>query len=1162
MKLLNLSVTWVPLLALAAWMALSPMQALAQLDQGVVGGVVQDKSGAVIPGAQITLTAIETGTTLQVKSNASGIYTFPPTKIGVYNLTASCAGFETLTQENIRLDIQDRLNIVLVLHLGIVSQTIMVSSAPSLLQTQSGSVGQVISSHVINDTPLSERNWVYIAQTTPGVVEAFGASASGTGDFSANGQHANQNNFILDGVDNNVHSASVLSGNSFSIIPPPDAMAEFKIQTADYSAEFGHVTGGVINASIKSGTNNIHGDVWEYDRNTALDSKDWNATTIPPYHENLFGATLGFPILRDKLFYFGDAEWTLNDYSTATTTSTVPTPLMREGNFSELSSTSLTGDAQPVQLYEPNSGGATKLSCNGVNNSFCPGQIDPLAQKILNLYPLPNANNGDTYNNLVQNLGDYHNVWQWDQRLDWNVTYRDQAIARFSYRHIQNHYTPALGSILSTTGAGFDSYLSTEGMASETHEFSPTLSNEIRFGYNWMNSINAQLDSSVDESTALGLGGVPYSPENGGLPEVAIGGITTFGASGSDPDHEIENTTEYLDNVIKEVGKHSLKFGVDFENIRTYATLLSNPRGSYSYTGEFTSDLNAANTGYGVADFLADQMDSAGISSISRYDQTRWYRAAYAQDDWRITQRLTLNLGIRYEYAQPFREDRGQQANFIPTSVGVGTGTGNFEIPVQANLSLSPAFTTLLANSNIAVQRSGNPSLQTAQETNFGPRIGFAFQPAPSEVVRGGFGIYYGGLENLGLDENLGYNYPFLANANYASPSCALNNCPSTGITLENGLAAQLAQGIQNIVSLPTLVGQDTSVKTPYAMNYNLSVETSLSNNLAMTVGYVGVVSRHMAADVNPNAAMALQNSSNTILNAEPFPLVGTYNFTTYEGKSAYNSLQASLQKRYANGLNFQANYTWARTFEDYTDPEGVGPAPREYNLIPMLDEYTAANDDFPDDFNFNGTYQLPFGIGRSHLNHSGLKNLILGGWNLNLAFSAVSGRPFTVTPNNTGTSGGSRRAILVRNPYTPGGTPDPSNPGITCAAHTRTPLNWYNPCAFANPEAGSNIPTSGTGSLVTGVANAIAFLGGKGNQLHGPGYWRLNTSLSKDFPTWRRQYLQFRVNAFNVLNHPTFSNPSTDGINTNGGLITATKPFENRAPDARFFQLSGQYVF
>ena len=425
--------------AAAALFLLMSVYSSAQTDQGAITGVVQDSSGAVIPNAQVTATNIDTGLALETKSNNSGVFVFSPLKIGRYTVSASSTGFQTVSHENLHLDIQERLNLSFKLPTGAVTETVKVDSEAPVLQTQDAAVGQVISTKEINDTPLNGRNWVYIAQLTSGVAPPFGNTrGSGSGDFVANGQRAEQNNFILDGVDNNTNLVDFLNGASYIMRPPPDALSEFSLQTSNFSAEFGHSAGAVLQANIKSGTNQIHGDVWEYLRNTNLDAIPWNAgpgAVVPPYHQNQFGATLGLPIWKNKLFYFGDMEVNRISISNPTLIN-VPSALERQGNFSELLNGDLSGVGAPTLLYQPNSADPTKpLVCNGQQNVFCASQINSVAQGILNLYPAPNTGNGNLFNNYRVNVGNTDDTIQWDQRLDWNVNAKDQSYVRYSYLH-------------------------------------------------------------------------------------------------------------------------------------------------------------------------------------------------------------------------------------------------------------------------------------------------------------------------------------------------------------------------------------------------------------------------------------------------------------------------------------------------------------------------------------------------------------------------------------------------------------------------------------------------------------------------------------------------------------------------------------------------------
>ena len=1160
-----------------------PRYSAAQVDQGAITGVVRDSDGAVIPGAQVTITDIDTGLVLQRQTDGSGIYVFSPVKIGNYRVSAVAPGFQTTVQEHLHLDMQERVNVALTLKPGAISQSIVVSTAPGLLQTQSSSVGQVMSAETINDVPLNQRNWVYIAQLAAGVDPAVnGASrGGGTGDFFANGQRATQNDFILNGVDNNVNVDDFMNGASYNVSPPPDALAEFRLDTADFSAEFGHSAGAVLNASIKSGTNQIHGDIWEYVRNTSLDAKDWDALTIPAFHENQFGATLGLPILKNKLFYFGDAQANRVTYGN-TLTLNVPTALMRQGNFSELLNPSLTGQAQPIRLFQPNTvvnGAAAPVACNGQANVLCANQIDAVAQRLFNLFPMPNAGNGATYNNLKETLNQVNNTWQFDQRLDWNIGPRDQAYATFSYSHQLGFNPPPLGPILDGS-KGYnvfqgqnDSNLSEAGMVSETHVFNSKLTNEFRFGYNWGAFSFLQAGANDPSAIAeLGVGGIPAGPNNGGLPEISIKNLTTLGTDYL-PSEERQNVYQILDNVTIIVGNHSMKAGINLQNIRPYILQPYDSRGQYEYTSLYTSNLGASFTGYAPASFLENQLQDAFLSSDNGASFYRWYRAGYFQDDWRIKSNLTLNLGLRYDYYQPPTTPDGHIANLqvLPPFGQIGTGQGVLQFPrAIQNIQLPASYLTLLAQSNVTVQYVNSNSLTTAQKTNFAPRIGFAYQPDPKTVISSGFGIFYGGLESLG-GEDLGFNYPFIFQAGLRAPNCLLANCPSlnatNGVTLENGFTNQLTSGLENFISLPSYTTMDPHVKTPYTMNYNLMFQRELMKDVVASISYVGNVSRHLVTPLLPNASDALQNPSNNSQNTSPFPLLNNgsgFILDTFVGISNYNALQTKLQKRYSNGLNFLATYTWAHAMDDSSNPGGIqsGVSTRNNNLIPISDEYTTSAFDVRHRFTFNAFYELPFGKGRAYLNKAGWTDLVAGGWGANLTFTAQTGMPFAVSPNTSVASGdNSANAILKRDPFAAGGTADPSNVGTTCAAHTRNKTNWFNPCAFANPLPGTDIPISGPGSEVTGLNNAIAYLGGTSNQIHGPGYERVKMSLFKNFDTWREQYLQFRADAFNLLNHPSLGSPSGSD-NSSGGQITSPQSFQTFTPDARFFQLSLKYVF
>ena len=1178
--------------AAAALLLLTSAYSSAQTDQGAITGVVQDSSGAVIPNAQVTATSIDTGLALETKSNNSGVFVFSPLKIGNYTVSASSTGFQTVSRENLHLDIQQRLNLSFTLPAGAATETVKVDSEAPLLQTQDAAVGQVISTKEINDTPLNGRNWVYIAQLTNGVAPPLGNTrGSGSGDFVANGQRAEQNNFILDGVDNNTNLVDFLNGSSYVMRPPPDALSEFSLQTSNFSAEFGHSAGAVLQASIKSGTNQIHGDVWEYLRNTNLDSIPWYAgpnAKVPPYHQNQFGATLGLPIWKNKLFYFGDMEVNRISISNPTLIN-VPSALERTGDFSELLNGDLNGVGAPVTLYEPNTGDLHQpLVCNGRQNVFCANQINSVAQNILNLYPAPNANNGKLYSNYLVNVGNSDNTIQWDQRLDWNINARDQSYVRYSYLHEAKVNGLPLGPVLDGSGYGGenDTNLAMNFMGSETHIFTPTLTNEFRFGYNWgvfnfqqPNAYNPTLNSS------LGLGPQPpdLKPGHFGLPLGYVNGtIQQWGSVGIS--RESQNVYQILDNVTKIWGNHSLKFGASFQAIRFYYIYAPADLGQYHWDGQYTSAVGTPNTGNAVADMLVDQENYATISVSPNVNDAQWYDAGYVQDDWKLSRKLTLNLGVRYDYFQPYKENSGRQANFVVTGpLSIGTGTGVVQFPrSQRNIVLGAPFLDALAKDNVTVQFVDNDRLATSQKTNFAPRIGLAYSPRDNTVVRAGFGIFYGGLQSVG-NGNLGANFPWSNGASFSAPTCSTGNCPSLaaqGISLTAGLLPATDGGqLQTFISQPGFHSIDPEIKPPYTMNFSLGVQQQIARNLSATLTYVGNLSRHLELYGAPNTAPGLWRNNTNTNQYNPFPDLGGIGEVHFAGVSTYNSLQAKLEKHYSHGLSFLATYTWSHALDDASDAGGLFTAigNRQPTLIPYIDELTNSVFDVRNRFTINGNYELPFGHGRAFLGNSPRwVDELAGGWSSSLTYAAQTGVPFSVYPNVSTASGGGARSILVSSPYKGGGNPDPTNPSLTsCPAKVKTKLNYFNPCAFRNPLPGEMISDAShpVGSVnqdgvpvkyqapVTDKATALAFLGGVQNNIYGPGYYQVNMSLFKTFTTFREQNLQFRADGFNVLNHPTLGTPN-GSMNSSGGLITSSKFFQNNTPDARFFQLALKYVF
>ncbi len=1183
-------------------------RAFAQADQGAITGLVQDPTGAVVANAHVTLTNTDTALVLESTTDSSGNYVFSPLKIGHYKVTVTAPGFSTTTQENITVNIQERAAVNVELKTGAENTTVTVSTAPPLLQTEEGSTGQVIESKTINDTPLNGRNWIFIAQLTAGVAPANGARGQKGGDFNANGQRAEQNNYIMDGVDNNVNVVDFFNGASYVVRPPPDALAEFKVQTGAYSSEFGHSAGAVVNASIKSGTNQIHGSVWEYIRNDAFDVREYFQGTSPiaKYRQNQFGATLGFPIFKNKLFFFGDVEADRIVFGQTNggngNNFTVPTLKERTGDFSELLNPALsnlsvnptginptTNKPYPVsgQLFVPNATTNGQVAVAGNRLDLQPGvALDPVALRLLNLFPAPNAGApGQTYSNYISQNNIIDNTFQWDTRMDWNISSKDQAFGRYSYNHEPSTRPAPFGTILDGGSFGNTGQLVSLGenfAGSETHVFSPTLTNEFRFGYNYGHY--AGLHENANNPTAassLGLGGVPYVANNGGLPFINITGLSNFGSPQFYATNEYENVYQILDNVTKVLGNHTLKGGVSIQRIRFSTSQPTEPRGRYSYNGTYTAQQGSPNTGSGLADFVTNNMNSAAISNVFTSDDVRFNRAGYIQDDWKASQRLTVNYGVRYDYSTPYLERHDNQAAFIPTSsyTSGGSASGEYRIPSSKQNVVIPAkFLQLLTEDHIKVVYTDNRYLVQPQKSNVAPRVGFAFKATDKAVLHGGYGIFFGGLESTGYYPNFGENFPFSFDSNYnASASCLTNGaCPTNGYTLANGLPQVIVTPSQ-----PTLRGGEGNVRTPYSQQYNLTVEYGISNTMVASVGYVGAVSRHLQFFPDPNGQTALTPnnfSGYTDANGDkenplqPFPHFSGFSFTAYDGASNYNSLQTKLEKRLSNGLSFLTTYTYAKSLDNVDTPLGTtnDQGTRSLNILGLGADYGPSGFDVKHRFTLNGNYELPFGRGRRYLHDSDVLDYAIGGWSSSFVFRAQTGQPISIGTNGlTSPSGAGINAHRIADPFATNLSPNSTNSGIVCPTKVRTVQNWYNPCAFANPQ-GDNIgytnqvypgTTQPIPNTVTGQA-AYAYVGDNRGQTRGPGYERVDASLFKNFHTFREQALQLRADIFNVLNTPGYGNPGTTNISTKGGLITGARTFQSNTPDSRFFQFAAKYTF
>lgn len=1185
--------------------------ALAQIDQGAINGTITDSTGHVIQGASVTLVDQETGLSFQRTTNSDGSYRFAPIKIGIYSLTATAPGFETQKQENIRVDVSQTVGLNLSLKPGTVTESVTVTSSAEL-QTEDASTGQVFSTAQLEDLPLLNRNYLFLAQLATGVnpPNQGNSQTSGTGGFSSNGSRVSQNNFILDGVDNNSNMQDFLNGATYAAAPPPDALAEFKVESSNYSAELGRGTGAAVNASIKSGTNTVHGSLWEYFRSDRMAALNYNfaAPMLEPntsYHQNIFGLTVGGPIFKNKLFFFADAEGTRIDiYEPEQTNLTVPTPAERNGDFSQMLDPALTNGNNVVTLYKvggnvtPDIGGTEAgkdptryLTCPSAapvyatsiagQNVICPGSVDSVAKTVMNLFPLPNQ--GVT-GQVVQNYtapatASRNNTAQYDARVDYNFSPKDQAFGRFSYANNPSAYTPPLG-VLDGGGYGSDgndTNYTKSGLFSETHFFSPNLSNAFRIGYNLLHASYLSAGAQQDLAAKYGLGGIPFGPSLGGFPDLDFnGGGSNFGIGipGYEPSDEKQDVIEFIDNVSKVWRQHTLTIGVNIQHVRFYGLQSPNSTGYQGFSSTYTSDpgdTSGAITGAGLADFALNLENYAGLNSTLPVTDLRWYDAAYIQDDWKVRQNLTLNLGLRWEYTQPFVSLNDEQANFDGNYLGMNQGSGTFLIPQsQSSYPIPSSIATDFANDNITVKYTSNRSLMNPDRHEFAPRIGFAYQLRPTLVVRGGFGFFYGGQENIGLGLNLYNNPPFFLSSYYQpTPNQCYNTtatgvvCPTNGQTLETGFGAAATSNaaLGADAQLPTLYQQDQNAASSYTEAFNLSVQHEFTPTISYSLGYQGNVSRHLRVSYGANQYPGVIPAEGNSQLYQPFYDFGNIIRVTNEGIANYNSLQAKIEKRYSNGLSFLGGYTWSHSLDDAVQPiQGTdGGQAGNPAFLGLMFEYGSSNTDVRSRFTFSPQYDLPFGQGKHFLNHGGVVDEVLGGWKAAAIFQVQTGAPIALP-----------QRFRVGDPFGAGGTPNPvTQPNQECATQVKTLSHWFNPCAFAQAptayatQADYNAAVAAGGNAVLLSQAGTLPYGQPGRiTLGGPGFNRLDMSLFKSFKIpYRESAFELRADGINVMNTPSFGDPSTSITGGSAGSINSTR-FSGILPNARVIQVAGRLTF
>jgi len=1172
---------------------LAPAHLYSQVDTGSISGIIKDASGAVVPGAKVTLTNEGTSLVRLTTSSGNGGYAFSPVTIGTYTITAGLAGFQTVVRAGITVSVQQQAVVNFTLQPGQVSQSVTVTGATQLLQTQNASVGQVIGATAINNLPLNGRNYFFLAQLTTGVTsgqqDARGENSNGR--FSANGTRPTDNNYILDGADDNTTLIAVQNGHDFVVRPPVDAIEEFKVQTNNYSAEFGRAAGAVLNATLKSGTNKFHGDLWEFLRNDKLDAADFfeNAANKKKgeFRQNQFGVTAGGPLVvphlydgKNKTFIFGDYEATRIRQGNVFV-STVPTAAERASGFTDFSSllagqsgsrtdalgrsfasgtifdpatTRLVtaGQMDPVSGIVAAQSGYVRDPFQG--NIIPQGRLDPNAIKLLNLLPAPNG--PGIFNNYTSSPVFQENVNSFDVRVDQILTDRDQVFVRYSFRQDNRIRPGPFPGFADGSDSLNDASLNDRAqsaVASWTRTFSPTVVNVARAAISREHALFLQpFGNQLGIPEQFGIQGVPQVAENGGLPRFDVGSITRFGSFGYIPSDKTGTVPQFSDDFTKVFSKHTVKAGFQYQHVIFAFIQPPQSRGLFNFSGVFTSVPNKTDSSTGIAQMLLQPIGSTvanGVDNVGGANQltfspfvgnviSRNYYGGYFQDDWKLTPKLTLNLGVRWDYFGVFKENNGAEANFLPAANG---NQAQYLIPSWRQETLSSAFLGALANDGIALVRPNTATLGTASKDNFSPRFGLAYSLTPKLVVRGGYGIFFGGFEAVGGQGTFG-NFPFRFSLSFFNPD------PAHPIQPDNSLGL-IGSSLANIPLSPGLVpvsgiglgGVQYNFNTPYYQDYNLMLQYELTPNDTVSLGYVASLGRHLVTGQGTNQVTQILPPGTNIQPLLPYPSFARNPFfVTTNATSNYNSLQANYERRFSNGLSFLTNFAWGKVLTDQRDTlENTVGGYRSPGIpgFGIMGDYGLADFNASRIFHFSGSYELPLGHGKRFMtNAGGFADAVLGDWSFNWIWTMQDGQPFTIPCSITTAAGSGCNALLV--------------PGQSLYAATSRSGGDGRPDQFLNPAAFANAPAA----TAIGQTN-FAPLGGSPSQVSGPPFRRFDFSIFKQFRVTEKTHAELRAEIFNLTNTPNFALPSQRNFTdaTNFGKITATRDNPNDPREIQF---------
>jgi len=1029
--------------------------------------------------------------------NNSGVYNLLFLPVGQYSVTAEAAGFKRSIIGPVTLEVDQIARVNISLQVGQTTDSVEVSATAAILQTESATTGDTITGKTVTEIPLKGRNFATVTLLVPGAITPNTANFTGIGRNTSggrpyvNGNREQSNNFLLDGQEFNDSIDNLIGYN-----PNPDALEEVKVQTGNFGAEFGNANGAIVNMATKSGTNRYHGNVFEFIQNDKLNANGFfaNRSKIPrsAFKRNIYGGTFGGPIKKDKLFFFIDYQGA-KDRTEGPAGAIVAPLAFRTGNLSALS--------RPV--IDP----ATGLQFPG---NIIPASriVNPVAKALFGnpaFYPLPNntaaGSLGSTSNFLSTSANGVNND-QADVKIDYRLSTKDSLSGRFT---IGRAYNLPFRAALPTTIPTSSAYPTTGGVISWTRVISPTIVNEARVAFNRIRLTDTVTDTfGVFGLTGNQQLGIPGGQPVPGISNINLGGtegLSGIGSLGIGND-SITNEFQYADNFTKQLGRHVLKFGgqaARYQQNRYYS-------GNNGQLGTFTYD--GRYTGSSFADFLLDDLGASGRGSVTgKWGHRQWRDGLFAQDDFKVTPSLTLNLGLRWEYTQPVYEVADREVN-----VNIYTGAIS-----QAGV-------------NGASRALFNPYYK-----QFEPKLGFAWTPElfgkKKFVVRGGYGIT-SFLEGTGANLRLTLNPPFFFESDISYPT---------------GAPGTITSGFSGLVARNVLAGQirawNPDLRPAFIQQYNFTTEYEISGSTSLTVAYVGQKGTHLVDPREGNQAL-VPSATNLQANRPLFgvlPAVTSISYTDSSATMNYNSLQASVRQRYSRGLEFLASYTYSRTMSDNLGYYGSGGVAAQsaywQNAYDRRGDYGPAFFDATHNLAFSGSYDLPFGRGRTYgANWNRAADSALGGWILGTIYSVHSGFPITLTsPNNANVGARTARA----NHYKP------------LMIANQTFERWFGTDPSATPCA-ANV---NNGVCAYGVENTNQFGNTGIGTERGPSFSNVDLTLSKRFNITESRYFTLRADFFNAFNGVSFGPPDrTTNSNTFGLITTQTNQPRNVQFAFKFF--------